>query len=190
MDQQPKISEPEVIIIHCDDDNSQFVPKKHMKNGKKQMKRKVQIDSTDNKRLIITQKVKTKKFQCIINLTNICKHKHKNKASLESFGHEKGKTDDLRRNRALERVTPRCMRKMCRSSTRSKRCSERAKKSCSKKVSNILFYHPVLLRCLIIDTDFIVNSNMKFPMCIKLAWWTYDLNPLFGKYLWHIVGCI
>lgn len=144
MDKQLKISESEVVIINCDDDNTQLVPKKKMKNGKRQKKRKVQIDSTDNKRLIITQKVKKQKFQCIINLTNICKHKHKSKVTLDSFLNKKNKKEceDLRSDPILERVPPRCMRKGCQSAKTSNCRIRQSKKRNAKKVSHILFIYP------------------------------------------------
>lgn len=144
MDKEPKISEPEVIIIHCDEDGPQLVPKKNTKNTKKQKKkRKVQIDSTDNERLIITKKVKKQEFKCIINLTNICDHEHKTKVCLESFENKKNKnkSEYLRSNSILERVPPRCMRKCCQSKT-SKCCSTQSKKRSRKRVSNILFNYP------------------------------------------------
>lgn len=137
MDEQPETSEPEVIIIHSDEDDSQLVPKKNTKNGKKHKKRQVQIDSTDNTRLIITQEVKTQKFQCIINLSNICKYKRRNKASVESLGNKKKKSKDLKSNYIPNRVTPRCMRERCQSSRTSKCCRRQSKKRSSKKVSNI-----------------------------------------------------
>lgn len=134
MDKQHKISEPEVIIINSDEDDLRLVHKKKTKNGNRQKKRKVQIDSTDIKRLIITQKVKKQKFQCIINLTNICKNKHSSKANLELLQNEKHKKEheDLRSKLILKRVPPRCNRKCCQSTTTSKYHRRQSKRSTEK----------------------------------------------------------
>lgn len=139
MDKQPKLSESEVIIINCDEDNSQLVPKKN-KNGKKEKKRKVKIDSSDNKRLIITQKVKKQKFQCIINFENICKHKHESKVIVDSFQNKKSKkkSEDLRSNSISERMTPCCMRTCCHSA-KTINYRSRPKNRSTKKVSTIYF---------------------------------------------------
>lgn len=132
-----KISEPEVIVINCDEDDSRLVHKKNTKNCNRQKKRKVQIDSTDKKRLIITQKVKKQKFQCIINLTDICKYKHNSNTNLELFQNEKHKKEheDLGSKLTLKRVPPRCMRKGCQSAKTSKCHRRQSKKRRTEKVS-------------------------------------------------------